>query len=112
CMGIADRVGSLVAGKKADIVMVDLKSPAMSPVLSGPVRNIIPNLVYSASGSEVDTVIIDGNMIVENGKMLTVDENSEIERAHQSAAAICGRLEKTGWQKELPLALWTEEGYY
>lgn len=112
CMGLENEVGSLREGKKADVIMVDLESPAMSPILAGPVRNIVPNLVYSASGCEVDTVIIDGKVIVEERKILTVDEKAEIEKANAAAAKICSRLKETGWETELPLAQWTREEYY
>lgn len=111
-MGLANRVGSLRQGKRADVILVDLLSPAMSPVLPGPVRNIVPNLVYSASGSEVETVIIDGQVVVEDHKLLTVDEAAEIAAANRAAAKICRRLEETGWERELPLARWTREGLY
>ena len=111
-MGIDGQVGSLRPGKKADVILVDLTSPALSPILPYPVRNIIPNLVYSASGSEVETVIIDGNIVVEDHVLRTVDEQAEIAKANRSALAICQRLRETGWEKELPLARWTAEGYY
>ncbi len=111
-MGIAGEVGSLRAGKKADIILVDLNSPAMSPVLPGPVRNIVPNLVYSARGSEVETVLINGKVIMENRQLLTVDEKAEVAKANKCAARICQKLEETGWQAEMPLAQLTAEGYY
>lgn len=112
CMGLEESVGSLRAGKKADVVLVNLHAPAMSPVLDWPVRNIVPNLVYSASGSEVDTVLIDGAFVVENGRMRTIDEDAEIKRANRCAQLLCQRLEATGWEKDMPLAGWTREGYY
>ena len=111
-MGIAEQVGSLRPGKKADVILMDLHSPAMSPVLSGPVRNIVPNIVYSASGSEVETVIIDGRVVVENYVLQTVDEVQEIAAANKAAERICQRLRDTGWERELPLAQWTKEGLY
>lgn len=112
CMGMEESVGSLRAGKKADVVLVALDTPAMSPVLAWPVRNIVPNLVYSASGSEVDTVLIDGAFVVENGRMRTIDEDAEIKRANRCAQLLCQRLEATDWEKDMPLAGWTREGYY
>lgn len=111
-MGIDSQVGSLRPGKRADVILVDLHSPAMSPVLSGPVRNIVPNLVYSASGSEVETVIIDGRVVVENHVLQTVDEAREIAAANAAAERICRRLRDTGWDRELPLAQWTREELY
>lgn len=110
-MGIADQVGSLCAGKKADVILVDLLAPALSPILPGPVRNIVPNLVYAASGSEVETVIIDGQVIVDQHEILTVSEKDVVATANSSALEICERLKQTGWEKDLPLAKWGKEGY-
>lgn len=110
-MGIADQVGSLCAGKKADVILVDLLAPALSPILPGPVRNIVPNLVYAASGSEVETVIIDGQVVVDQHEILTVSEKDVVATANRSALEICERLKQTGWEKDLPLAKWGKEGY-
>lgn len=110
-MGIADQVGSLRPGKKADVILVDLLAPALSPILPGPVRNIVPNLVYAASGSEVETVIIDGQVVVDQHEILTVSEKDVVATANRSALEICERLKQTGWEKDLPLAKWGKEGY-
>ncbi|MCJ7624221.1 MAG: amidohydrolase family protein, partial [Anaerolineaceae bacterium] len=48
-IGLGDRIGSLEAGKEADLILVDLKSANLSPVLLDPIRNIVPNLVYAGS---------------------------------------------------------------
>ena len=111
-MGIADQVGSLRSGKKADVILVDLLNPALSPILPGPVRNIVPNLVYAANGSEVETVIIDGQVVVDQHEILTVSEKDVVSAANRSAMEICKRLKQTGWEKDLPLAKWGEVGYY
>ena len=111
-MGIADQVGSLRSGKKADVILVDLLNPALSPILPGPVRNIVPNLVYAANGSEVETVIIDGQVVVDQHEILTVSEKDVVSAANRSAMEICKRLKQTGWEKNLPLAKWGEVGYY
>ena len=111
-MGIADEVGSLTAGKKADVILVDLLTPSMQPVLTFPIRNIIPNLVYSAKGNEVDMVIIDGRVVVENKKIMTVDEKKIIEDANESAKGFCKKINDYEYEKKPPLMIWTEEGYY
>ena len=87
-IGLGDQIGSIEIGKKADIILVDLKTPTMTPVLTYPVRNIVPNLVYSARGDEVNTVIIDGRIIMENREMLTVDEAEVLEEAQTAAACV------------------------
>ena len=55
--------------KKADLAILDLNTPSLTPR-----NNLIAGLSYSANGSEVDTVIINGQITMENRKILTVDE--------------------------------------
>ncbi|GAA0333448.1 amidohydrolase family protein [Oceanobacillus oncorhynchi subsp. oncorhynchi] len=93
-MGIDHEVGSLRSGKKADIILVDLTAPAFYPVLTKPIRNIVPNLVYSARGDEVDTAIIDGKVIMENKQILTINEKEEISKAQQTAENIASCAEE------------------
>lgn len=62
-------IGTLEVGKKADIVILDLKNPSLMPN-----NNLIAGLSYSANGSEVDTVIINGEITMEGRKILTMDE--------------------------------------
>ncbi|MGH9176301.1 MAG: amidohydrolase family protein, partial [Vicinamibacterales bacterium] len=52
-LGIGDRVGSLEVGKEADLIMLDLTRPPLAPVLLRPARNLVPNLVYAETGSNV-----------------------------------------------------------
>jgi len=51
-----------------------LTAPNLTPVLTSPVRNIVPNLVHAASGHEVSTVIVAGKVLVRDGEELTADE--------------------------------------
>lgn len=69
-LGLQREIGSLEVGKKADIVLVDLKKPHLAPL-----HNVVSHLVYSAVGSDVDTVIVDGEVLMEKGKVLTLDED-------------------------------------
>lgn len=107
-IGMDHQIGSLKPGKKADLIIVDLNSPALCPVYTQPVRNIVPNLVYSANGSQAKTVIIDGRVIVEEGKVLTVD--AQTLRDAQDAARYVG--ERVGeLSDEFPLVKQTKQGY-
>lgn len=92
-LGIDQEVGSLKEGKKADIILVNLEDPSFFPVLTKPIRNIVPNLVYSARGHEVETVIIDGNVIMENRVILTINERQAIQEAQRAAQSIATRAE-------------------
>lgn len=107
-----DRIGSLRPGKLADIIMIDLSYPHLNPIYTAPVRNLIPNLVYSARGHEVELVMVNGRVIVEDHVLLTEDEKSVIEKANKSAARISAALAQSEWSADLPLAKMTSEGYY
>jgi len=76
-------LGSLEVGKTADIIMVDLNKPNLVPLY-----NIYSHLVYSAGGSEVDSVIINGKLVMENRRLLTIDEREIIDQANHLAKKI------------------------
>ena len=61
-------IGSIEIGKKADIILIDINKPHLYPI-----HNIISLLAYSVQGSDVDTVIVDGKILMENREMKTVD---------------------------------------
>ena len=73
-IGLGDTVGSLEPGKCADYIAIDLNCPSMLPVYTYPMRNMVPNLVYSARGSEVSLVAVDGKVIMRDGAFTNVDE--------------------------------------
>lgn len=68
-LGMEKEIGSLEVGKKADIAILNLNTASLTPR-----NNLIAGLSYSANGSEVETVIIDGKITMENRKVLTMDE--------------------------------------
>ena len=68
-LGLDREIGSLEVGKKADIAILNLNTPSLTPR-----NNLIAGLSYSANGSEVETVIIDGKITMEDRKVLTMDE--------------------------------------
>jgi 5-methylthioadenosine/S-adenosylhomocysteine deaminase len=76
-LGMADRIGSLEVGKRADIILVDLDRIHMRPI-----NNLVNNLVYCASAaSDVDTVIVDGRPLVRAGRLLVWDESQVVVEA-------------------------------
>lgn len=107
-----EEIGSLRAGKKADIILVDLSEPHMNPIYEYPIRNLIPNLVYSARGHEVETVMIDGRFVIEDRRLLTDDEQKIVEKTQAAARLIADKMAALPWTADLPLAKWTQEGYY
>ena len=60
--------GVLKEGYKADLVMIDIDTPWMYPV-----HNLVTNLVYSASGSDVVMTVVDGRVLYEDGEYATID---------------------------------------
>ncbi len=111
-LGLEDQIGSLRPGKKADIILVDLLRPELTPVFLDPIRNIVPNLVYSADGSEVDTVIVNGRILAEGHRLLHIDLDSLIRQANRKAKEIAAQLAVSDRLTNLPLAQWTRQELY
>jgi 5-methylthioadenosine/S-adenosylhomocysteine deaminase len=63
-------IGSIEKGKKADIVIFDGRRPQWVPL-----HKVVNSLVYSADGSSVDTVLIDGKLVLDKGRMVGLDED-------------------------------------
>lgn len=80
-LGLENEIGSLAEGKKADIVIMDLVRPHLTPLLLGEFANVIPNIVFAAQGNDVETVLIDGRIVMKNRVLQTVNEEEIIERA-------------------------------
>ncbi|WP_301172508.1 amidohydrolase family protein [Brevibacillus nitrificans] len=110
-IGLEHEIGSLRKGKKADIIIVDFDSPNLVPIIQEPIRNIIPNLIYSAKGSEVETVIIDGNFVMENRVILTVNEKQAVRKAHEAASALAERAKGSFHKMDTPIANMMKDGY-
>ena len=82
-LGLSEEIGSLEVGKKADIAILNLNTPSLTPR-----NNLLAGLSYSANGSEVETVIIDGKITMENRRVLTMDE----EVVYEKVKAIITRM--------------------
>jgi 5-methylthioadenosine/S-adenosylhomocysteine deaminase len=85
--GQADQIGSLEVGKKADVVMVDLNTP-----FAVPVHRPLSALVYNANGAQVDTVIVNGKLVMARKKILVLDEQALLEECQQAGTALVGRF--------------------
>jgi len=77
-LGLEKEIGSLETGKKADITMVDLEKPHLKPLF-----DIESQLVYSSNGNDVETLIVDGNIIMENGELKTLDEEKIMKKSQK-----------------------------
>ncbi len=86
-VGREDEIGSLEIGKKADFFLFNPKNVACVPV-----ADPISSLVYSANPSSIDTVVIHGNIVLEKGVILTVDEVASIHNLQESAYRLRERV--------------------
>ncbi|ONI79958.1 amidohydrolase [Actinosynnema sp. ALI-1.44] len=109
-IGLGDQIGSLEVGKQADLITVDLSGASLGPVLGEPVRNIIPNLVYSARGTEVRMVMVAGRVLMRDGEVLTMDERSVLDDARDAAQAIADRVAANPAHRDLVLVSATKDG--
>ena len=91
-LGNENGIGSLEAGRQADLILVDLSALNLSPVLDAPVRNIVPNLVYAGSGHEVKSVMVAGRVLVRDRRVLTADEAAVRAEAQAQAEAVARRV--------------------
>ena len=78
-LGLQEKIGSLAAGKTADLVLLDLQQPHLQPFYSQDL------LVYAANGSDISTVIINGRLVLENRRILTFDVQEVMERVRELA---------------------------
>jgi len=82
-IGLGNEIGSLEPGKRADIICIDFSQPHLTPLY-----NIPSQLVYSASGMDVDTVIINGEILLKNRKFTKCLPDKILERANMWAKRI------------------------
>ncbi|MFP4051566.1 MAG: amidohydrolase family protein [Thermoplasmata archaeon] len=110
-LGMKDKIGSLEVGKKADIITVDISKVNMTPSVSIPFHNFIPNLVYSSTGYEVDNVIINGKMIMEDGEFKDIDEEKIIQKADERAKDVFEDAKEDWKEAGSYLVKKTDEGF-
>jgi 5-methylthioadenosine/S-adenosylhomocysteine deaminase len=86
-------MGRLAAGQLADFILVDTRRPELLPLIIKPRSNVIFNLVYYATGADVVTVVIDGQVVMEDRVVRTVDEGSVLTRLQEHAQRLWQRAE-------------------
>ena len=87
-IGMADKLGSIEPGKYADIVILDGKAPNMRPFLP---ENLVANIAYSASSLNVKTVLCQGDVVVEDSKIKTLDMPSVLDASEGIWKSLCQR---------------------
>ncbi|MBX6321011.1 MAG: amidohydrolase family protein, partial [Rhodospirillaceae bacterium] len=86
-VGMADRIGSLEPGKRADIVIHTLARPEMLPV-----TDMIRNLFYASGSKSVSTVIVDGRVVLEDGVFVNLDEKALLVEIDKASRALLARI--------------------
>jgi len=80
-------IGSLEAGKKADLILISLDEPNAVPMY-----DIYAQIAYSLKGSDVETVVIGGRVVMRERKLLTVDEGRVLEKAREYGKSVRASL--------------------
>jgi len=93
-LGLGEITGSLEPGKRADLIVIRTDGPHWTPNL-----NWVSNLVYASSGADVDTVIVDGEVLMEDRVMTKLDEERIIAEARERSA---GLFERAGVEVPRP----------
>ncbi len=86
-----DQIGSLEPGKKADLILVDLNKPHFYPL-----NMYVDKVTYFANGNDVDTVIVDGEVLMRAREVKTVNEQEVLDKAQEQIEAALGRINPTG----------------
>ena len=88
-LGLQDRIGSIEIGKKADVIIVDMDKPHLTPMY-----NPYSHLVYAARGNDVSHSIINGRLVMEDRRLLTMDLHEVMARAREKSLQVLKWLSK------------------
>jgi 5-methylthioadenosine/S-adenosylhomocysteine deaminase len=80
-------IGSLEAGKKADLILISLEEPNAVPMY-----DVYAQIAYSLKGSDVETVVIGGRVVMRERKLLTIDETAVLEKAREYGISVRASL--------------------
>jgi 5-methylthioadenosine/S-adenosylhomocysteine deaminase len=89
---LGHETGQLVAGHKADVILVETHSTMFSPLMPESVDHVFSHLVFAANGSCVDTTICNGQVLMEGREIVTVDESEAIDKANAAFRDVVGRM--------------------
>jgi cytosine/adenosine deaminase-related metal-dependent hydrolase len=87
-LGLADQIGSLEVGKKADVIVLDNGGLAAAPVVDFEADDPVKRIVSAFQSSSVQTSIIDGRLIMKDRQLLSMDEEEVVTDARRALARI------------------------
>jgi 5-methylthioadenosine/S-adenosylhomocysteine deaminase len=86
-IGLADQVGALEPGYLADLILVDMSGPHVQPL-----HSITASLVYATRASDVQTVIVDGKILMRDRRLLTLNKAEIVEQVNQAMERLARRV--------------------
>jgi len=86
-LGLEGDIGTVEVGKKADLILVDMKTPHLTPY-----RHPLSHLVYSAEGSDVSTSICNGKILMQEKELLVLDEGEVMDMAENAAEDLLSKV--------------------
>jgi 5-methylthioadenosine/S-adenosylhomocysteine deaminase len=86
-LGLEDEVGSIEIGKLADLQLINLKQPHTTPA-----PDLVSTIVYAAEAADVVWVAIDGQVVLREGELVTLDEAEVIADANREALRLAGAV--------------------
>jgi 5-methylthioadenosine/S-adenosylhomocysteine deaminase len=87
-LGVEGEIGSIEVGKRADIVLINGKAPNMIPIYGK--DTVISDLVYSTSAANVDTTIVDGNVLMQNREIKSLNVEQVMSKTQELALRVFG----------------------
>ena len=93
-------LGSLEPGMKADLAVIRLDRPHLAPAL-----DVVSSLVHYGQASDVESVMVDGDWIMKDGQVLTMDEQTTVQAAEDAALSAWQRLQQSSPDVEVPAAM-------
>lgn len=99
-LGLGEEVGSLEVGKKADLFMINAVRPHLVPN-----HRIVSAFIHNGQADDIEAVMVDGNWLMRDGKLLTIDEGDVVARAEEMGQAVWRRLLERNPSVNFPFAL-------
>jgi 5-methylthioadenosine/S-adenosylhomocysteine deaminase len=84
-LGLGDQIATIEVGRRADLIIVGLDACHLWPLLTGAHNNVLAQLVYSAHATDVRTTIVDGEVLMEDGVVATIDQDEVSELVGREA---------------------------
>lgn len=91
-LGMESQIGSLEVGKRADWIALDNTSPRLTPLHRNSLKNLYSTITYSACGADVLDMMVDGNWLMRNGNVLTMEEDFVRREAQKASEYLINHL--------------------